>query len=311
MNRVRAAVLGALCVGAAAALAWGLAHPQNSPVTSVVRAVTDGAAVIALGLVVIPAFDAERYRVQVADRAARPLIAVSAVWVVSELVRLFVGAAEAAGSSAGRVGVRTTVVFAVDTTVGRAGLVCLAAAAVVCAVALVAPGSAHPPAAPGVVAAGAAAIGVVGRSLVGHLSDTTLGGVAVAVHALAAALWCGSLAALVLTVTHRGQWARVLPRFSQVSLACVVVLLVFGVVGAVVTLSSPTDLYDTGYGRVLAAKVIVTLLLIGLAARNRSVWLPAARTHRVTSQVSRVRSRIELAIMAIALTLAAALAVTG
>jgi putative copper resistance protein D len=311
VNRLRAAIVGALCVGGAAGLAWGVAYPQNSPAPSVVRAVCDVAAVVTLGLVVVPAFDVERYRNGLADRAARPLIVMSAVWAIAELVRLFVGAAEAAGSSAGRVGVRTTVVFAADTAVGRAGLVCLAAAAVVCVVALAAPGSALPSSTLGVVAVGAAAIGMAGRSLVGHLSESPLGGVAVAVHALAAALWCGTLAALVLTVTHRGQWARVLPRFSQVSFGCVVVLLVFGAVGAAVTLNSPTDLYDTGYGRVLTAKLVVTVGLVALAARNRAGWLPAARSHRATVGVSRSRSRIELAIMAIALTLAAALAVTG
>jgi putative copper resistance protein D len=311
VNRLRAAILGVLCVGVAAWVAWGLAYPQNSLGLSLVRASSDGAAVVVLGLVVVPAYDVERYRGELADRAARPLIAASAVWAIAELVRLFVGAAEAAGSSVVRVGVRTTAVFAVDTAAGRAGLVCLAAAAVVCVVALASPGNARPTSAMGVVAIGAAAIGVAGRSLVGHLSESPLGGVAVALHALAAALWCGSLAALVLTVTHRGQWARVLPRFSQVSLVSVVALLVFGVAGAVVTLNAPTDLYATGYGRVLAAKMVVTGVLVVLAARNRAGWLPAARSHRATVSVSRIRSRVELAIMAVALTLAAALAVTG
>jgi putative copper resistance protein D len=48
-----------------------------------------------------------------------------------------------------------------------------------------------------------------------------------------------------------------------------------------------------------------------LAWRNRSWWLPAARSHRATADVSRLRSRIELAGMGVAMTLAAALAVTG
>ena len=132
-----------------------------------------------------------------------------------------------------------------------------------------------------------------------------------AVHTLAAALWCGALAALVLTVEHRGQWARVLPRFSQLSLACVAALLVGGVLGAVVTLGSPSHLYATGYGRLLSAKVVVTVVLVLLAYRNRTMWLPAARSHRATAVVSRSRALFELAIMAVALTLAAALAVTG
>jgi hypothetical protein len=61
---------------------------------------------------------------------------------------------------------------------------------------------------------------------------------AVAVHALAAALCCGALAALALTVEHRGQWARVLPRFFQLSLLCVATLLAAGIAGAAVTLDS-------------------------------------------------------------------------
>jgi copper resistance protein D len=110
---------------------------------------------------------------------------------------------------------------------------------------------------------------------------------------------------------HRGQWARVLPRFSQLSLLCVATLLGGGVAGAAVTLTSPAQLYATGCGRVLPAKIAVTAVLIVFAWRNRTMWLPAARSHRATAVVSRSRSRTELAIMAVALALAAALAVTG
>jgi len=307
VNTRRAALLGALCIAGAAALALAL----GSPASSLVRAVCDGAAVVTLGLVLVPTLDVQRYRGELAARAARHLVLASAVWTVAELVRLVVGAAEAAGWSAARVGVRTTVAFATDTAAGRAGLVCLTAALMVCVVALSSPRGTRPSSAPWVLAVGAAAIGVAGRSLIGHLSESPLGGVAVAVHALAAAVWCGVLAGLVLVVTHRGQWARILPRFSQMSSWCVVVLLVFGVIGAAVTLDSPSDLYGTEYGRVLSAKVAVTVVLVVLAARNRAGWLPAARSHRATVVVSRSRSRVELTVMAIALTLAAALAVTG
>lgn len=130
-------------------------------------------------------------------------------------------------------------------------------------------------------------------------------------HALAAALWCGVLAALVLTVEHRGQWARVLPRFSQLSLLCVSVLLAAGVLGASVVISSPSDLYATGYGRVLSAKLLLTAALMVLAWRNRGNWLPAARAHRTTAVVSRSRAYSELALMAVVLAAAATLAVTA
>jgi copper resistance protein D len=95
------------------------------------------------------------------------------------------------------------------------------------------------------------------------------------------------------------------------SLLCVAALVAGGVAGTLVTLGSPTELYATGYGRVLSAKIAVTAVLIVLAWRNRTVWLPAARSHRATAVVSRSRSRTELAFMAMALALAAALAVTG
>ena len=225
------------------------------------------------------------------------------------MIRLVETAAQAAGLSTVQVGVRTTAEFAVATATGRSGLVCVAAAVTAGVAAAASRGEWKP--ALGVVVAGAAAVGLAGRTLVGHLAESPGGGVAVAVHALAAAVWCGALAALVLMVEHRGQWARVLPRFSQVSLLCVATLVVCGVAAAVVTLGSPGDLVTTGYGRLLSAKIVLTGALTLLAWRNRGWWLPAARAHRADARVSRLRSRIEVASMAVALTLAAALAVTG
>jgi copper resistance protein D len=221
-------------------------------------------------------------------------------------VRLLGAAADAAGVTPGTLGVRTAAEFAITTSAGRSGLVCLLAAAA-CALAATMPRNSGTTA----TASGLAALGLVGRSLIGHLSASAIGGFAIALHALAAAVWCGVLAALVLTVDRRGQWARVLPRFSRLSLGCVIVLLVCGVAGALVTLSSPAELWATGYGRLLTAKLVVTLALVVLGWGNRAHWLPAARTHRASADVSGLRSRVELAMMAVALTFAAALVVTG
>lgn len=77
-------------------------------------------------------------------------------------------------------------------------------------------------------------------------------------------------AALLVIVRHRGRWARVLPRFAQMSLICVAVLLAGGVVGAVIVLDSPSQLYATGYGRVLSAKIALAAALGVLAWFNRS-----------------------------------------
>ena len=307
MTRQRAVAGGALVVAVAAVVAWALARQQNSLAVTLVRAVADGSAVVAFGLAAVPMLDIDRYRGELIRRATGPLTIASAIWLVAELLRLGVAAAQAAAVPVSRLGVHTAVDFAVHTTPGRSGLFSAMAAALVCVTVVATPRSSST----NVAVVGLAAAGVAARPLTGHLSESALGGVAVAVHTLAAALWCGALAALVLTVEHRGQWARVLPRFSQLSLVCVAALLVGGVLAAVATLGSPSQLYATGYGRVLSAKVAVTVVLVLLAYRNRTMWLPAARTHRATAVVSRSRALFELAIMAVALTLAAALAVTG
>ena len=307
MTRQRAVAGGALVVAVSAVVAWALARQQNSPAATLVRAVADGAAVVAFGLAVVPMLDIDRYRGELIRRATGPLLIASAIWLVAELLRLGVEAAQAAAVPVARLGVHTVVDFALHTMPGRSGLFSAVAAGLVCVAVAVAPRSAST----NVAVAGFAAAGVAARPLTGHLSESALGGLAVAVHILAAALWCGALAALVLTVEHRGQWARVLPRFSQLSLVCVAALLVGGVLGAVITLGSPSQLYATGYGRLLSAKVVVTVVLVLLAYRNRTMWVPAARSHRATAVVSRSRALFELAIMAVALTLAAALAVTG
>ena len=307
MTRQRAVAGGALVVAVSAVVAWVLARPQNSLGTTLVRAVADGSAVVAFGLAAVPMLDIDRYRGELIRRTTGPLTIASASWLIAELLRLGVAAAQAAAVPVARLGVRTAVDFALHTTPGRSGLFSAVAAGLVCVTVVATPRSAST----NVAVAGFAAAGVAARPLTGHLSESALGGVAVAVHTLAAALWCGALAALVLTVEHRGQWARVLPRFSQLSLVCVAALLVGGVLAAVVTLGAPSQLYATGYGRLLSAKVALTVVLVVVAYRNRTMWLPAARSHRATAVVSRSRSLVELAIMAVALTLAAALAVTG
>jgi putative copper resistance protein D len=271
------------------------------------RAASDGAAVATLGLAVVPMLDIERYRSELIRRATALLAVAGGVWLMAELARLIVAAAQAAALPVTRIGVRTSVEFALATAPGRAGLVSVVAAAAVCVAVVALPRTAST----NVAIAGVAAVGVAARALTGHFAEGLLGGLAIAVHTLAAAVWCGALVALVMTVHHRGQWARVLPRFSQLALVCVAALLAGGVVGAVVRLDSPLQLYSTGYGQLLTTKIAVTTVLIALAWRNRTMWLPAARSHRTTAVVSRSRALTELAIMAVALTLAAALAVAG
>lgn len=298
---------GLLLVTAASAVAFALVYPQGAVTGPLVRALADITAVGTVGLAAVPLLDTMRFRAELARAAAGPLAFCGAGWLLAELVRLIVEAAHTAALPVHRIGLGTVTEFALYTTVGRSGLVSVIAALGVCLVALLAPRTASTTA----VTVGLAAAGLTARTLAGHLSENPIGGMAVAVHALAAAVWCGVLAALVLTVTHRGQWARVLPRFSELSLGCVAVLLVAGAAGAVIRLNSPAELWTTGYGRLLTAKILVTAGLLVLAWRNRADWLPAARAHRASASLSRSRSLTELAIMTVALTFAAALAVAA
>lgn len=297
-----------LIVVASSVATWALAYPSNSPAGTLVRALADCAAVVTLGLAVVPMLDVDRHRGELARRAVAPLTVSGAIWLLAEVARLIVVTSQTAAVPVTRVGVQTTAEFALHTIPGRSGLFSVVAAAAVCLAAAFGRSRSTPVA---LAIAGIAAGGMGARTLVGHLSENAVGGVAVGVHALAAALWCGGLAALVLTVDHRGQWARVLPRFSRMSLLCVATLVCAGAAGAVVGLDSPAQLYTTGYGRLLSAKIAVTAALTLLAWRNRTGWLLSARAHRATADRSRSRSLTELAIMAIALTLAAGLAITG
>ena len=307
VTRQRAVAGGVLVVVAASVAAWSLASAQSALAATLARAAADCAAVITLGLTAVPMLDIDRYRGELIRRATVPLTVAGAVWLLAELARVMLEAAEAAAVPVFRLGLHTATDFALHTAAGGSVVFSAAAALVVVLAAAAVPRTASA----NLAVAGVAALGVTARQLTGHLAENVIGGAAIAAHTLAAALWCGTLAALVLTVEHRGQWARVLPRFSQLSLGCVVVLLAGGVAGAVVALGSPAQLISTGYGRLMSAKVAVMAVLVVMAWRNRTMWVPAARSHRTTAVVSRSRALTELAIMAVALTLAAALAVTG
>jgi copper resistance protein D len=306
--RSATAVAGVLAtIAVTSVIAFVLASPHAAPAEAAVRALADCAAVGSLGLSFVGALDTGRRRDELVAAAVGPLIAVSAAWLVAEVVRQALSAAQAAAVPLTRVGMGTVTAFTLHTTAGRAGLLSAVAAAVVCATA----SSGRRSAAVTLSAAGAAAIGIAARAVSGHLSHDSWGTLAAVVHVLAAAVWCGGLAALALTVRHRGQWARVLPRFSALALVCVLVLLASGIVSTMVATESLAPWYQTGWGRLLLAKVVLVIVLVALGWRNRTVWLPAARAHQASAERSQGRSVAELALMVAALTMAAALVVTG
>ena len=69
-------------------------------------------------------------------------------------------------------------------------------------------------------------------------------------------------------------------RFSAAALGTVAVLAVAGTVMAVIVLPSLSDLWSTGYGRVLLVKVAIVAAVVALGAYNRR-WLVPAVARRV------------------------------
>ena len=106
------------------------------------------------------------------------------------------------------------------------------------------------------------------------------------VHVAAMAFWTGTLVALMVilpAVTRRlpNDLDRIrvltdfLLRFSTLALVSVALIAATGVIQAIVQLDSVADLWQTAYGRALSVKILLFLLLIGLAAANRRRLIPA------------------------------------
>ena len=107
-----------------------------------------------------------------------------------------------------------------------------------------------------------------------HLTADTL-------HLLAAAIWLGGLASLVLLLsvsrrdqTHAGvSFARdATQRFSVMGIAVVVVVFATGIINAWILVGSWHALIVTGYGRLLTLKVVLFAVMLLIAVANR-FWL--------------------------------------
>jgi copper resistance protein D len=95
-------------------------------------------------------------------------------------------------------------------------------------------------------------------------------------HLTAAAAWMGALIPLALLLRAAGRdavsvaIARIATlRFSAFGLASVATLLVTGVINAFYLVGSVAALLDTGYGRLLMAKVALFIVMVAVAAINR------------------------------------------
>jgi copper transport protein len=124
----------------------------------------------------------------------------------------------------------------------------------------------------------AVAVAAVATSLAGHAWTTDQRGLAVAadvVHLLAATLWIGGVAALLLVIGHTAHRARLGKRFSGAALAAAAAVGASGATSAVLQTGSVDAVTSTSYGQLAIAKVMGFALLLVLGWINRSRLVPA------------------------------------
>ncbi len=99
---------------------------------------------------------------------------------------------------------------------------------------------------------------------------------AVALHAAGFLFWIGALPALAERAANPSEdLIRIVRGFSRTALPLVALLVLGGALLAIVQLGEPTRLFTTTYGRLLAAKLLLVLPLLGLALLNRLRLTPA------------------------------------
>ncbi|MDL9945605.1 CopD family protein [Gordonia sp. ABSL11-1] len=277
---------------------WVLAAPDGPEALAIPAAVAVGAAVLLVGLGSLPTVGLEP--------SARAIGGVGGAWLIAALVTAWMRTADQAGEAPTSVGVNQ---FADTIASGAPELIEFIVAGMIIVIAVLdLTERVDPPPAAYAILAG---IGVLATSITGHPSQQAIGPVLIGAHALAAAWWCGTLAAMVLTVRGRAGWAAALPVFSARALWAVVVVAVSGVIAGLIEVGGLGEIIESGYGRILLAKLVGMGVLIGQGARHRMTWVPAVERHRGSEADSLRRAAIELLVMGVVLGLAVGLSTTA
>jgi copper transport protein len=101
-------------------------------------------------------------------------------------------------------------------------------------------------------------------------------------HVLAAAAWTGGLGfvVLALVLARENRWplaTTAVPRFSTLAVVAVVALLVAGTINGYLQVRSWHGLWETTYGLLLLAKILLVLPLLALGAFNNRYAVPRLR----------------------------------
>jgi putative copper export protein/methionine-rich copper-binding protein CopC len=117
-----------------------------------------------------------------------------------------------------------------------------------------------------------ATLGLAGHAASGPLAP--LGLTADVLHLAAVSVWLSGLVVLVAVVLPRRdpvELRQVLPRFSRLAFAAVLVIVTTGTVQSWRQLGAPAGLVSTPYGRLLAQKLVLVSLLLVVAAVSRAI----------------------------------------
>jgi copper transport protein len=258
-------------------------------------------------------------------RFARAMPAAWVVLFVAGALSIVFQAAAASGLPLGRAASPSVIGEVLGTAYGRSWMVAMVLTVVALAPVLAL--SRPRPVLPGrppvwLVVLGVLATGLcVTAALSGHARTDPhplVAETSVVVHLLAAGCWVGGLTALVVLggrgwrgvpEDRRAAFLRdLVARFSRVAMIAAAVVVVSGGVNTWTATAAVSDLWRTPYGRLVAAKVVLVVLALGLAARHLRVTPrdlsadgePAGRAVRTFARTSAVELAVLVAAVAVA-----------
>ena len=159
------------------------------------------------------------------------------------------------------------------------------------------------------------AIGAIGSFLVtGHAATAPpvwLMATVVAVHLLTTAFWFGALYPLFKTtqLADAQQAGAVMTKFSVWAMYSVGLVVISGMVISLVQVQSPANLFGNAYGSSLLRKLVLVLIILGIAAYNKFVLTPALEKGDVTAP-ARIRRSIRIEFILYVLVLGVAMSLT-
>lgn len=130
-------------------------------------------------------------------------------------------------------------------------------------------------------------------------------------HLFGAALWVGGLVALIgLAKQHARHIDVIARRYSTLALVAIVAVAASGVINAKLRVPSPYYMWTTSYGRMVAAKILLVLLLGVVGYLHRRRTLPLIHDRGDARPLIRLAA-VEIVIMAVTIGVAATLSRTA